>query len=327
MRAPKYWQEKCLTSKLLRPISKIYNYITQRRIRNTSGINSNIPVICIGNINIGGVGKTPTCIAIREGFKDKNVYFLSRGYKSKLKDILVDSTQSSIEVGDEALLLTKHSPTIISSDRIRGMELAQRYGAEVVIMDDGYQNPYLKKDYALLVLDGEYGLGNKEIFPSGPLRESLIDGLRRAHGVLIIGKDRQGLEEKIKSYSGIKIYKGRITPVLRGEDLKGKEVIAFAGIGRVEKFYNTLESLGAIIKKRYDFGDHHEYTEAELEEIIRYRDSHDYMVITTEKDYVRLAEKYKIKIKYLEIKLEIDKIEELIKDMATAIEKKKDKIR
>ena len=285
MKTPKFWDTKNSTSTLLLPISYIYNLITQYRLHHNQPYKSKAYVICVGNITAGGVGKTPISIALAQRYikEGKKVFFLTRGYKGKLKNILVDlEKHTPKETGDEARLLAKVAPTIISPNRISGAQLAEDLGAEIIIMDDGFQNPNLYKDESILVFDGSKGIGNNRILPAGPLRETLATGLKRANYAIIMGEDKTNLSSQIT----IPCYKGKLIPVPL--ELHNKNVSAFAGIGNPNKFYQTLKELGYKLIKTTNFEDHHNYTKEELNFLKDEAKEHNILLITTEKDYVKI---------------------------------------
>ena len=287
MKTPTFWNEDTFISKLLTPISIIYGMATQHRIKSTIPYKSTAKVICIGNITAGGVGKTPISIALAKQHlnQGKKVFFLTRGYKGKIKNILVDLQKHTPEqTGDEARLLAQTAPTIIAPNRKLGAKLAESYGAEIIIMDDGFQNPTLHKDESYLVFDGNIGIGNGKIIPSGPLRETLENGIKRATKVIIMGQDKTDLKSKIT----IPCYSGKIIP--EKIDLPTKNLYAFAGIGHPKKFYDTLQNLGYNVVKTKDFEDHHAYTKQEIDELIAQAKSQNLTLITTEKDFVKLED-------------------------------------
>jgi len=285
MKTPLFWKTKNLTSTLLLPISKIYGFVTLYRLKHTTPYKSKAYVICVGNITAGGVGKTPISLALAQKYlqENKKVFFLTRGYKGKLKNILVNlDTHTPEQTGDEARLLAKTAPTIISPDRVAGAKLAEQLGAEIIIMDDGFQNPSLYKDESILVFDGLYGIGNQRIIPAGPLRETLATALPRATYAIIMGKD----ETNLKSQITLPCYQGKLTPAPL--ELHNKKVSAFAGIGHPQKFYDTLKQMGYKLIKTTDFEDHHNYTKEEINFLKEEAKANDILLITTEKDYVKL---------------------------------------
>ena len=298
MIAPKFWNNRGVVSTILLPFSWVYGAIVQFRLRK-SGYKSKAKVICVGNVTAGGVGKTPVCMALAEKYisEGKKVCFVTRGYKGKLKNIVVDlDKHSAIETGDEARLLANVATTIISPDRANGARVAEELGMDVIIMDDGFQNPSLCKDECVIVFDGKVGIGNGRVLPAGPLRETLKNGEKRATCAIIMGEDKTGLAEKIS----IPCYFGKVVP--EHLDVEGAKVLAFAGIGRPSKFYDTLCELGYDVVETRDFADHYSYTKADIDELIEKAKARGLLLITTEKDFVKLDEEMKKDIHCLKIK-------------------------
>lgn len=299
MKTPYFWNSDNFLSTLLTPVSKIYGFITQYRINNSSPYKSTAKVICVGNITAGGVGKTPISIALAKRYQKENkkVFFVTRGYKGKLKNILVDlSIHTPLETGDEARLLAQTAPTIISPNRAYGAKLATSLGAEIIIMDDGFQNPTLYKNEAYLVFDGANGIGNGKIIPSGPLRETLSTGLKRANYVIIMGEDKTNLKQHIT----LPCYTGRL--IAEKLNLSNKNVLAFAGIGNPSKFYKTLSTEGYNVVKTKDFEDHHTYTKEDINQLKKEALENNLTLITTEKDYVKLTKEQQQDIYCLKVK-------------------------
>ena len=304
MKTPRFWNENNLITKILYPVSLVYGYVTQLRVKKGYRYKSSAKVICIGNITAGGVGKTPVAMAVAKKYIDegKKVVFVTRGYKGKLKDIVVDlDKHSAIETGDEARLLASVADVVIAPQRDKGAKIAETLGAEIIIMDDGFQNPYLYKDESWLVFDGEIGIGNGMIIPSGPLRETLENGEKRADRVVIMGNDKTGLANKTK----LDVYMG--TLVAEPIDVENKKVMAFAGIGRPQKFYNTLKELGFDVVVTKDFEDHHNYNNDELVELIGMAKEKELTLITTQKDYVKIPSEFRNSIKCLKVRAELSK--------------------
>lgn len=286
MKTPAFWQTDNWVSRLLLPVSFLYGFVTQARLRLKKPYHCGVKVICIGNITAGGVGKTPVAMRVAEHYlaRGKKVFFVTRGYKGKLKNILVDLTKHTPrETGDEARLLASVAPTIISPKREAGAKMAVEMGAEIIIMDDGFQNPGLYKDESWLVFDGAVGIGNGRIIPAGPLREKLSVGEQRATRVLIMGEDKTGLAQQCT----LPVFFGRLEPLAL--ELATKKVLAFAGIGHPEKFYRTLETAGFQVAAHRDFEDHHQYSVVEIDALKKEAAAKGLALVTTEKDYVKLS--------------------------------------
>ena len=308
MKTPDFWQKNNLISKLLSPLGELYALGTKLRIKYKEPQKVNIPVICIGNLTAGGTGKTPTAISLAMMLQNAGLYpnFVSRGYHGTLQNIQVNSsTHTPQQVGDEPLLLARIAPTFINADRYQGALMAQNCSAECILMDDGFQNPSLYKDLSLLVIDGSTGFGNQKCIPAGPLREHVSDGLKRAHAALIIGDDFYHLKEQLN----IPCFSGKIIP--EKPTLENNRVIAFAGIGRPQKFYNSLQELGIEIVKTFDFPDHHYYTNDDLQKILHETRIHQAQAITTTKDFVKIPPNLQAHFKVLEIKIQWENPEEL----------------
>ena len=297
MQPPDFWYgtPTGLTPQMLRPIGALYALAS--RVRRTFQIpwHPSVPVICVGNLTAGGTGKTPTAIAIARLLQEHslNVHFLSRGYGSSVQSPLrVDSVgHDATRVGDEPLLLADVAATWVSSDRRASAQQAVQAGAEILVMDDGYQNPSLRKDLSLVVVDGEVGFGNGRVLPAGPLREPLPDGLGRADAVLIMGDDRYNLSQTLPACrkGSLTVFKGTLEPDDTTDSLRGTRVLAFAGIGRPEKFYATLRHLGCEIVETQSFPDHHVYSVDEVHALVQKAKGMTAQLITTTKDKARLG--------------------------------------
>ena len=203
MKQPDFWFTSInWKSSLLSPFGWIYEKIVALRLKVKKPYHSKIPVVCIGNICVGGTGKTPICLALADYLKkqDKNVFFLNHGYKSKLQNVIIDlNCHSAKDLSDEAMIFAQKLPTVIDHNRARGAQTAEQAGADIIIMDDGFQNPTIYKQLSFVVFDGVRGVGNGFCMPAGPLRESLKQGLKRANAVVIVGQDKTGLEKQIKT--------------------------------------------------------------------------------------------------------------------------------
>ena len=299
MKTPNHWQTKNILALSLFLPSCLYAFATWLRIKLTTPKKVKVPVICIGNLTAGGSGKTPVSISIAKMLKqsDKNPYFISRGYGGNLSDIEVDiNLHSPIEVGDEPLLLAKEAPVIVNHKRYEGAKKAIAEGADIIIMDDGFQNPALHKDKSFLVIDGKVGLGNMFPIPAGPMREFYSQGKKRAHAVIILGEDKTHVADK---FNDLPIFYGEVVP--QAPQTENKNVIAFAGIGRPQKFYDSLKNCGLNVIKTFDFPDHYLYKSDDIKKIVETAEDLGAEIFTTSKDFVKIPALYKNKIKVLEI--------------------------
>ena len=301
MKTPKHWQTKNILALTLFLPSCLYALATWMRIKLNKPKKVNVPVICIGNLTAGGSGKTPVSVSIANILKkiDKNPYFISRGYGGSISDVKVDlNMHSPKEVGDEPLLLAKEAPVVVNHKRYEGAQKAINDGADIIIMDDGFQNPSLYKDISFLVIDGNVGLGNMFPIPAGPMREFLSQGKKRAQAIILLGEDKTNIAKK---FEGMPIFYGDV--VTKDIKKENKNVVAFAGIGRPQKFYNSLEQNGFNIVKSFDFPDHYFYKDNDLKKIINEAEKLDADIYTTSKDFVKIPIAFRNKIKVLEIEI------------------------
>ena len=289
MRAPEFWSQPngSLAAAALSPIGWIYGAVTDWKRTHAMPHRARAKVICVGNLTAGGSGKTPVVEAIVRNLKARGLrpVILSRGYGGRIAGPVLVNTQvhSAAEVGDEPLLLSATAPVIVARDRRQGAILADAECADVIVMDDGYQNFALAKDVSIVVVDAEKGFGNGHILPAGPLRESATTGLARADAVVLLG-------------AGTPVLQGYTGPVLRANivardsaGVAGRKVVAFAGIGRPEKFFGTLRALKADVVTTHAFADHHVFDKGELARLKAAAEKENAVLITTEKDFVRLA--------------------------------------
>lgn len=300
MRAPEFWQQRGPAALLLAPLGALYGASVAWKVRHAAPYRAAARVICVGNLTAGGSGKTPVALAIgaRLTARHEPVFFLTRGYGGTERGpAQVRSDNSATQMGDEALLLARHAPTVVARNRAEGAAYAVTQGAKTIVMDDGHQNFTLAKDLSIVVVDGESGFGNGLMIPAGPLRESVAQGLARADAVVIMGDGDPVLGN----------YKG---PVLRakliadGESLRGRRVFAFAGIGRPEKFLASLKEAGAIVTGTQFFADHHPYRDGEIAALQARAGDAD--LITTEKDLVRLNARDRTGIAVLPVHAQFD---------------------
>jgi len=275
------------------PLGALYALGGQLRTRFAKPRRASVPVLCVGNLVAGGVGKTPVAIALARWFsmRGKSPAFLTRGYGGQQKGPLwVDLDHHKMsDVGDEPLLLAQVAPTIVSADRAAGGTFSSTRPIDVLIMDDGFQNPGLHKDLSILVVDGATGFGNGRLIPAGPLREPIASGARRAAAVVIIGDDRAGVRTALASHISGPVLRADIVPSDDQPNLAGRRVLAFAGIGRPQKFFDTLRRLGAELVDAKTYPDHHPYTDNDLGWLRAFARENDASLITTEKDLVRIA--------------------------------------
>src|SRR5262245_39790092 len=247
MRPPDFWSSRRVLSTLLVPAGCVYALATRRRLKR-AGWRALVPVVCVGNIGIGGAGKTPVALALVALLHaaERNPHFLTRGYRGReAGPVRVDPARHDARaVGDEPLLLARAAPTWVAKDRAAGARAAVGAGAGCIVMDDGLQNPSLVKDLSLVVVDGGYGFANERVLPAGPLREPIAGGIARADAIVLVGEDATGA---VRHFAGKPVLAARIVPDEAGMRFAGKPVVAFCGIGRPEKFFATLKSLGAVL--------------------------------------------------------------------------------
>lgn len=297
MREPRFWSVEIdprsreaapLTRFLLTPLAWLYSYLTARRIKNTMSTRVASKVICVGNLTAGGVGKSPVVDHLRTLISqqsEKRVATLSRGYKGRLKGPLrVDFTaHKASDVGDEPLMLSASGETWIGADRAAAGKAMTRDGIDVIVMDDGHQNPTLHKDFSFVVVDSHAKFGNGYVIPKGPLREPIVAGLARADAVIVMGGNDQ--PQELDSFIG-PVLSAKIKP-RAGSFLD--RYVAFAGIGRPEKMFDALRATGADVADSVPFPDHHFYTSDDMRFLRKLSADNDATLITTEKDYARLS--------------------------------------
>ena len=273
---------------LLSPISAIVTAVTARRVAH-EGWRSPMPVICCGNVTVGGAGKTTLVLDLAKRLMGRglSVHLLLRGYGGSARGPRrVRATDTAAEVGDEALLLAGVAPTWIGADRAASARAAVADGAAVLLMDDGLQNPTLRKDFSLLVIDGATGFGNGRVLPAGPLREPVAAGAARCHAAVLIGEDRTGAISLLPP--ALPVLRVELVQGSEIDALRGRRVLAFAGIARPDKFFDPLVDAGLAVVMRLPFPDHHLYSRRELETVLEQADHLDSVPVTTPKDAVRL---------------------------------------
>ncbi len=285
MRAPAFWYKRGMTGAFLAPLGWLWAAGAQARAAKPARHRSPIPVICIGNLSVGGAGTTPIAESIARLIP--GAHFLSKGYGGKETGPLrVEPHRHGYQqVGDEPLLLAEIAPTWVAKNRIEGAEAAAEAGASCLVMDDGFQDPSLEKDIAILVVDGHTGFGNERCLPAGPLREPVEQGLRRADAVVILGEDRHDIANRVAPKPVLYAW---LEPEAEASILVGRKVVAFAGIGRPAKFFHTLDTLGANVVEAYAFPDHYPFHPAEIGELQVAANNHNAFLVTTAKDFVRV---------------------------------------
>jgi tetraacyldisaccharide 4'-kinase len=277
----------------LAPVSALYGAAASWRMGRPARAKASVPVVCVGNFVVGGAGKTPTALALARIARSRSLRpgFLTRGYGGEERGpLLVDPAKHGPErVGDEALLLAASAPTVVARDRPPGAALLVSSGIDFIIMDDGFQNPSLTKDFSFVAVDAEAGIGNGMIIPSGPLRAPLGPQLRHADALVVIG-DGETADPIVRAAAraGRTVLRARLKPT-RVKEWRKAPILAFAGISRPEKFFASLAAIQAPVARTMSFPDHHRYTDAEAERLVAHADAAGLRLVTTEKDMARLS--------------------------------------
>ena len=295
MREPAFWHApSSWKSHLLRPLGALYGAVAAQRLRRR-GFDAGVPVLCVGNYHLGGAGKTPTVLALAGILRElgETPVVLSRGYGGRLRGpVMVDPARhNASDVGDEPLMLAIQIPVAVSRDRVNGVALARSQRASVILMDDGFQNPSIAKDASLIVIDSERGLGNGFVFPAGPLRAPLVPQLARTDVLIVVGDGAAGqaVAAEIAARGGL-VLSSRLEPdAVSLARLKGKRVLAFAGIGDPQRFFRTLRAGGIEVARERAFVDHHPFSKSEIKRLIADANADRLTLVTTEKDFARLG--------------------------------------
>ena len=325
MKPPRFWTttRAPFWTFLLSWASVLYAWATAYRLRTIKPHKVGLPVICVGNLSLAGVGKTPIVRDLAEKLSQKKVRvgILSRGYGGRLLGPLrvIPTQHAARDVGDEPLLLATTAPTWVAKNRLVGAQAMAQKGYECILMDDGHQNPHIHKDLSLVVIDAATQFGNGQVFPVGPLREGVTAGLKRAGGIILVGTPSADFLAEMKTHKK-PIFCAEMTPDITSLDLIQKYV-AFAGIGHPEKFFESMRTKGVQIVDTRSFSDHHPYTAQDIKKLHQWAAHHQAKLLTTEKDFCRLTKPQKkdvfwpaLRVKWKGSKTPFSLVMEKIKD-------------
>ena len=304
MRAPEFWHEPPgLIAGLLAPFGAAFDAASRLRRAVVRPYRAPVPVICVGNLVAGGSGKTPVVLSLAGLLAARGiaVHVVTRGYGGRLGGpVRVDPTRhDAAAVGDEPLLIAARTPCWVARDRAAGVRAAVAVGAEAILLDDGFQSPSVAKDLSLVVVDDGYGFGNRRVIPAGPLRERVRAGLARADAIVLIGSET---EPQDLGRTPCPMLRGELRPI-DGERYAGARIVAFAGIGRPEKFFASLRALGATLINAQPFPDHHPFRASEITRLRQLAERECARLVTTAKDSVRLPPGLRAGIEVLDVEI------------------------
>ena len=301
---PGFWLRDGVLPRLLSPVAAVTAAVTARRMARP-GWDASVPVICCGNVTVGGAGKTTVALDIGACLVAYGhiVHFLLRGYGGTVRGPhRVAAGDTAAEVGDEALLLAAVAPTWTGADRVASARSAIAAGAQVLVLDDGLQNPGLHKDLSLLVVDGASGFGNGRVLPAGPLREPVAAAAARCQAAVLIGPDCTGVAAALP----LPVLRAELRPGPEVAAYVGRRVLAFAGIARPEKFFTMLADAGAVVAGTLPFPDHHPFSEPDLDRVLAMATRANAVPITTPKDAVRVPTAYRDRVVVVGVSLSWD---------------------
>jgi len=316
------WRSNNILSNVLKPLSLVYYlvYLFYRSLRSEKIFKT--PVLCVGNATVGGSGKTPVVIKLRQLLDQDftKIFVLTRGYTGREKGPLVVNNRSSfLDVGDESVLHSKYGPTCMAKDKVDGAMLCEMNNSKLIIMDDGLQSIDIKKDLRILVIDGDYGFGNENILPAGPLREPINKAIKSSDFILIVGNKE--IRKKYKQIPSNKVFYAK--KKIKIYNLKGKKLYVFSALGNNQNFYNSLYEGGLQIIEFKEFPDHHFFKDNEIRNIVLEAKEKNLTIVCTFKDYLKLPEKYKKNIFPVDLDIKIKDSHRFAKKILNSIKSKR----